>query len=96
LAALACASLLLSAVHPYWLLLSAAALLGVIALNRKLYGFFYRRKGVRFAAAAVALHVLYYLYSGVSYLYAWSEFHLRRKTAMRSIAGEQEAGSSKR
>ena len=95
LAALACASLLLSAVHPYWLLLSAAALLGVIALNRKLYGFFYRRKGVRFAAAAVALHVLYYLYSGVSYLYAWSEFHLRRKTAMRSIAGEQEAGSSK-
>jgi hypothetical protein len=68
-----------------------AALLGVIALNRKLYGFFYRGKGVRFAAAAVALHVLYYLYSGLGYLYAWGEFHVRRKMAMRSAAGEQEA-----
>jgi glycosyltransferase involved in cell wall biosynthesis len=96
LAALACAFLVLSVARPEWLVLSAAALLGVIAINRKLYRFFYRRNGVCFAAACVALHVLYYCYSGLSYLYAWIEFHLRRKTAMRPIAGEQEAGSSKR
>jgi glycosyltransferase involved in cell wall biosynthesis len=95
LAALACAFLVLSVARPEWLVLSAAALLGVIAINRKLYRFFYRRNGVCFAAACVALHVLYYCYSGLSYLYAWIEFHLRRKTAMRPIAGEQEAGSSK-
>jgi glycosyltransferase involved in cell wall biosynthesis len=95
LAALACAFLVLSVARPEWLVLSAAALLGVIAINRKLYRFFYRRNGVCFAAACVALHVLYYCYSGLSYLYAWIEFHLRRKTAMRPIAGEQEAGSEK-
>ena len=86
LAALACAFLVVSVARPEWLVMSAAALFGVVAVNRKLYRFFYRRKGVRFAAACVALHLMYYLYSGLSYVYAWVEFHLRRRTTMRSIA----------
>jgi glycosyltransferase involved in cell wall biosynthesis len=78
LAVLACAFLVMSLVRPEWLVMSAAALFGVVAVNRKLYRFFYRRNGVRFAAACVALHLMYYLYSGLSYVYVWSEFHLRK------------------
>ena len=94
LAALACAFLVLSVARPEWLALSAAALLGVIAVNRKLYQFFYRRRGAGFAAACVALHVLYYLYSGLSYLYAWVEFQLRRAASVRLIAALRSAARS--
>jgi len=94
LAALACVFLLLSVIYPPSIVLSAAALLGVVALNRKLYRFFYRSRGARFAAACIALQVLYYLYSGLSYLYAWVEFQLRGRTAMRSIAALKSAARS--
>lgn len=56
--------------------LSASALCGVIALNRDLYLFFLRKRGLFFAAAAVSLHFLYYIYGGLTYLYVWTEFRL--------------------
>jgi hypothetical protein len=43
----------------------------VVILNRDLYGFFFRQRGFLFAAACIPLHLLYYLYSGISYLYVW-------------------------
>ena len=46
LAALACAFLALSVAHLEWLAGSAAALFGVVALNRKLYAFFLRQRGI--------------------------------------------------
>ena len=49
--------------------LSAAALLGVLILNRELYAFFFRQRGLLFASACVPLHLLYYLCGGFSYLY---------------------------
>ena len=52
-------------------LVSVAALVTVFALNRPLYMFFLRHRGVHFAAAAFLLHVLYYLYGGLTYLYVW-------------------------
>jgi GT2 family glycosyltransferase len=55
----------------------AAALIGVIALNRRLYAFFARQRGLAFAVVCLPLHWLYYLYSGFSYLYVWIEVHLR-------------------
>jgi len=57
---------------------SAAFFLIVIFVNRDLYGLFLRYGGIRFAAAAVALHLLYYLYGGLTYLYVWCQFHLNR------------------
>ena len=94
LAALACAFLALAAVRPKWLAVSAAALLGVIALNRKLYGFFFRQHGAFFAAACIPLHLLYYLYSGFSYLYVWLDFQLRRMATFRPIAALKSAARS--
>src|SRR3989442_950038 len=57
--------------------LPAAALLAVAVLNRSLYTFFRRHGGNRFAALCIALHFLYYLYSGLTYLYAWLEHGTR-------------------
>jgi len=61
--------------------LSVAALFGVIVLNRKLYNFFFRRRGFLFAVTAVLLHLFYYLYSGLSYLCVWTHFRLARAVA---------------
>ena len=94
LAALACTFLALAAVRPKWLAVSAAALLGVIALNRKLYGFFFRQHGAFFAAACIPLHLLYYIYSGFSYLYVWLDFQLRRMATFRPIAALKSAARS--
>ncbi len=44
----------------------AAALAGVVAANRSFYAFLVRRRSLAFAAAALPLHVLHYLVSGVS------------------------------
>jgi GT2 family glycosyltransferase len=56
---------------------SAAALVGVVVLNRDLYAFFFRQRGFFFAAACIPLHLLYYLYSGLTYVYVWLDFQLR-------------------
>jgi glycosyltransferase involved in cell wall biosynthesis len=84
LVALACAFLALAVLQPRWLIVSASALLGVVALNRKLYLTFFRQRGIFFTAACIPLHILYYLYSGLTYLYAWTEFQLRKVARRRS------------
>lgn len=67
--------------RPALVVVPAAALLAVIGLNRKLYAFFLRRGGLRFAAGAVLLHWFYYVYSGLAYLAVWGSFRLRALTA---------------
>jgi len=68
LVGLAAVALLLAPFWPHLVIPTGIALLVVIALNRHLYVFWMRRGGVRFAAAAVLLHWLYYLYSGLTYV----------------------------
>jgi GT2 family glycosyltransferase len=82
LVACACASLAAALIQPLFLMVAMAALFGVVVINRKLYLFFFRQKGILFAAAGVSLHFLYYLYSGLSYVYAWAEFQLKRAATM--------------
>lgn len=51
-----------------WFLgLAALCCVVLLALNRRLYGFFRRRKGVAFALAAIPWHWLYFLYSGLAF-----------------------------
>ena len=57
---------------------AAGALLGVIGLNRELYGFFLRQRGARFTAVAIPLHLLYHVYSSLSYLAVWLDMRVRR------------------
>lgn len=82
LVALACLAFTLALFRPALILASAAAFLGVALLNHKLYIFFFRQKGFFFTIACVPLHLLYYLYSGLSYMYVWSSFQLRKLAAL--------------
>jgi glycosyltransferase involved in cell wall biosynthesis len=66
--------------------LPVAALFAVIWLNRRLYAFFVQRGGVCFAGACIALHWLYYFYSGLAYLAAWVGARLRSQG--RSVHGD--------
>ncbi len=65
------AALLLAPFRPMLLLPAAGALAAILILNRSLYGFFLRVRGVRFTAAAIPLHLLYYLYSTASFAWVW-------------------------
>jgi glycosyltransferase involved in cell wall biosynthesis len=53
--------------------LAAAALAAVLVMNRRLYLFFLRHGGLWFALVATALHWLYFVYSALSYVFAWLE-----------------------
>lgn len=81
---LACLLLALVVLQPLFLAGSIAAVLGVLVINQKLYFFFFRQQGFFFAAASTLLHLLYYIYSGLSYLYAWVEFQFKRATPIAS------------
>jgi len=94
LVAFACAFLVLSGANFEWLAGSSAAILGVVCLNRKLYRFFFRQRGVLFAVGCVALHVLYYLYSGLSYFYVWAENQLSKRATLWPIAAVKSAARS--
>jgi hypothetical protein len=50
---------------------AGAALLCVLALNRHLYGFFRRTRGVLFAIGVIPLHTLYYINNGIAFVYGW-------------------------
>jgi len=77
LVALAYTFLALSVFQIEMIAVSAAALFSVLVLNRQMYLFFFRQRGLPFALACIPLHTTYYLYSGLSYLYVRSIFLLR-------------------
>ena len=70
--------LLLAPFRPVLLAPAVTALLAVVGLNRALYGFFLRRRGIWFSSSAILLHLLYYVYSTVSYVSVWVAVHVER------------------
>ena len=57
------------------LLYAIFLLLGFIfVFNRKLYAFFLKRKGLKFVALAFPMHLLYYLYSGITFVLCWCSY----------------------
>jgi len=55
---------------PPLLFVPPLALLPVLWINRGLYALFLRHRGPLFAAAGVGLHLFYFLYSGLAFVYA--------------------------
>jgi cellulose synthase/poly-beta-1,6-N-acetylglucosamine synthase-like glycosyltransferase len=55
-----------------------AAAVMVIVANLPLAMFFYRRKGLLFAAAGLLFHQLYYLYSSAAFAWCFAEHQLKR------------------
>jgi glycosyltransferase involved in cell wall biosynthesis len=71
--ALVGATLLATAAAAFWppaLVVAAAGVLGVVALNREFYAYLLEIRGVGFALASVPLHFLYFLVAGLAFAYA--------------------------
>jgi GT2 family glycosyltransferase len=74
---LACVLVLLSVFRVEFFALAAAALFTVGILNRNLYAFFHRQRGLFFVSGCVPLHFLYYGYSSLSYMFVWATFQFK-------------------
>lgn len=66
----------LSVWQPIFLLGIAACLAMFVYLNKSLFGFFLKQKGWLFTAMALPWQLLYFLYSGVSFVTCWFIFAL--------------------
>lgn len=73
LVAVVVVSVPLAVLWPGLAALPLAALAALLVRNRELYLFFLRQGGPWFALTCIPLHLLYYVYSSLSYLYAWLE-----------------------
>jgi glycosyltransferase involved in cell wall biosynthesis len=60
-------AVLLARIALFALIISAALLI----LNRDLYGFFLKKRGLGFTLFAIPMHFFYYLYSGASFAICW-------------------------
>ena len=74
---LACPLVIVGIFQPEILAFAIGVILMVTILNRNLYAFFFRQHGFVFSAAGILLHLLYFLYSGLSYLFVWAVYHVR-------------------
>jgi glycosyltransferase involved in cell wall biosynthesis len=81
LVSIALVSFVFAALKPQLLLLTLGAFSAVVVINRRLYGFFARQRGWLFAASCILLHLLYYAYSGFTYVYVAIEYRLRKCTS---------------
>jgi GT2 family glycosyltransferase len=79
LVAMAGMLLALSFWHVAFLAASAAAIAAVVITNREVYGFFRRRHGLRFAATCVPLHLVYFMCSGLGYVWGRLAFEVHRR-----------------
>jgi glycosyltransferase involved in cell wall biosynthesis len=78
---------------PSWLiLLQAMPLLALIVLlNRSLYAFFLRKKGLIFLTGVIFWHMLYYIYSGIVFVYCWIRYRILpsgRRTSLHEVRSE--------
>lgn len=94
LVALGGTSLALATIRPWFLVLAGAAFTGVLVINRRLYALFLREGGPGFLAASVPLHVLYFAYSGASYLLTWAAHRMRQRPSARALAPTHERNAS--
>jgi glycosyltransferase involved in cell wall biosynthesis len=68
--------LLLAGARGELAVLAPILLIGVVVLNRELYLFFARHGGAWFTLASIGLHLLYFAYSTLTYVFAWLEHRI--------------------
>ncbi len=71
LTGLALVALLLSLYKPQLLIPVPFFLATIFILNRGLYGFFFQKRGLLFTALTFLMQLLYYFYSGVTFVLCW-------------------------
>lgn len=75
-----------SILKPQLLLLIVVLLAAIPVLNHRLYRFFFQRKGLAFAIQAFPLHLLYYLYSAITFVLCWFTHLFRQQVLRRRLA----------
>jgi glycosyltransferase involved in cell wall biosynthesis len=80
-----CVMFLLLSLFIYKLLFAVPIFLGIIVfLNRKFYTFFLEKKGLMFTVLALPVHLLYFLYSGVTFALCWVMYgRLEKRSSVR-------------
>src|SRR6516162_2449414 len=86
--------LLMSPVRLELLVLAFGCAAATFILNRDLYAFFRRAGGISFAAACIPLHLLYFMYCGLSYHYVWVQSMLQKAVARRGGKAGPSRGTS--
>jgi len=75
---------ILGALFAPWLaVLSAVIMIGLFGLNRDLYRFFRKKRGVVFMAKAIPWHWFYFYYSGVAFAFEFIKHRLERSGILR-------------
>jgi hypothetical protein len=69
--------------QPVLILLLVFLLLTIVFLNRKIFHFFLKKKGLLFALAAFPWQFLYFFYSGATFILCWFWFALPRALNLR-------------
>jgi GT2 family glycosyltransferase len=62
--------------QPLLLILLFTFLLIIAFLNRKIFSFFYKKKGLLFAVLTYPWQVFYFFYSGATFVYSWFRYAL--------------------
>ncbi len=52
-----------------------------LGMNRELFAFFFRRKGPLFTAATVPMHMVYFVYSAITFMVIWGGHVVRTRNA---------------
>jgi glycosyltransferase involved in cell wall biosynthesis len=75
------------------LVLTLALFIVFVSLNLALYGFFMRKRGAGFMLKSIPLHMLYYIYSGVSFVFCWLKYRVCILGPLKRFFGEDNAGA---
>ncbi len=73
--------------RPRWWIAAAFCALALAAINRRLYGFYLRQGGWRFALGSAGMHVTYYLYSLAAFGVGCLQFLISRLVPRTGAAG---------
>ncbi len=84
LAWLGVGAVLIAFVKPAAMWVTGISALGLLILNRDLYAYFARQRGVVFTVKAIPLHWFYYLYACLAFAYGAGGYFLSRERARRS------------
>lgn len=71
LSLIAIAAFVMAFFQPWSIVISITAIAVMVVLNRKLFSFLADHRSLVFAISCIPLHLLYYLYSGLSFAYVW-------------------------
>jgi cellulose synthase/poly-beta-1,6-N-acetylglucosamine synthase-like glycosyltransferase len=79
----------LAVIQPWLLALSGSMVATIVLVNRKLFVFFFRQGGARFALACLPLHLIHFFCSGLSFLLVWPSMPFRSAgTRVRVVTGD--------